>query len=98
MVLTTSEEQGLARLTLLSLLQPRAEPYEFSLPSGEWPSGMLGRGTYSAKVRREQGCRPLLLQPCSVLRRAGLQTKVSDDDGGVHAQLAWSFEVKREWE
>lgn len=96
MVLSTSAEQ-VARLSLPSLLQPRAEPYEFSLPSGEWPSGMLGRGTYSAKVRQGRVFRPASSLD-SVLRHAGLQTKVSDDDGGVHAQLAWSFEVKREWE
>ena len=79
----------------LPFVQPRAEPYEFSLPSGEWPSGMLGRGTYSAKVRRAAYSRSLYGIVCS---SAGLQTKVSDDDGGVHAQLAWSFEVRREWE
>lgn len=52
---------------------PRAEPYEFALPVGEWPSGMLGRGTYHAK------------------------TKISDDDGQVHAQVSWSFDVKSKW-
>lgn len=30
---------------------PRPEPYEFTLPPAEWPSGMLARGNYSAKTR-----------------------------------------------
>jgi Rho GDP-dissociation inhibitor len=28
---------------------PRPEPYEHRLPPGEWPSGMLARGAYTAK-------------------------------------------------
>jgi Rho GDP-dissociation inhibitor len=30
---------------------PKSEPYEFAFPPGEWPSGLLGRGKYTAKVR-----------------------------------------------
>lgn len=29
---------------------PRAEPYEFTLPPQEWPSGMLARGNYTARA------------------------------------------------
>jgi Rho GDP-dissociation inhibitor len=29
---------------------PRREPYEFRLPSAEWPSGLLARGSYHATM------------------------------------------------
>jgi Rho GDP-dissociation inhibitor len=35
---------------MLGSYAPRPEPYTFSAPVAEWPSGMLARGTYGAST------------------------------------------------
>jgi Rho GDP-dissociation inhibitor len=35
---------------MLGSYAPRPEPYTFSAPVAEWPSGMLARGTYGART------------------------------------------------
>ncbi|KAM6565069.1 hypothetical protein CsatB_025067 [Cannabis sativa] len=56
---------------MLGTFAPNREPYVHTLEEETTPSGVLARGSYSAKLKFE------------------------DDDGRVHMELKYSFEIKK---